>query len=475
MAGSSSGTDAGGRKLVFQVAGQFHEIDARGVREVIRVPHITRVPHGPEALAGIINLRGKPVPVLEMNRVLGGVEHATAAERKIIIYDRGEAVGLLVEDVLRLSAETTATPIKDLDKRLDGAFKFARRPASRRPAQSKGEAIADAGEERTALLTFSVAGQLYGLPLEHIREVAAVMTDDVTILPDTAAAVMGLLRLRDTVLPLVSLAALLGLDSEQTERVASRIIVVEHGGDLIALAVDGMDLIRRLPAAAIDAVPAVLQRGRGDAQIEAIGRVADEALLIAILSPEKLFGHQAVAGAIEHNTGAKPMNANPAKEETFEQFLIFQLSDEVYGLPIGSVDEVIRVPDEVTRVPGAPAFVMGIINLRGKPIPLIDQRDRFVVQSPGQTSKARAIIVTLGDLQAGFVVDSVSEVKAIASDALSAAPEFSSDRTEVFDRIAQIEADGRMILLIDPQELLTRAERDVVLAITGKEGVVTTP
>jgi len=169
------------------------------------------------------------------------------------------------------------------------------------------------------------------------------------------------------------------------------------------------------------------------------------------------------------------MNANPAKEETFEQFLIFQLSDEVYGLPIGSVDEVIRVPDEVTRVPGAPAFVMGIINLRGKPIPLIDQRDRFVVQSPGQTSKARAIIVTLGDLQAGFVVDSVSEVKAIASDALSAAPEFSSDRTEVFDRIAQIEADGRMILLIDPQELLTRAERDVVLAITGKEGVVTTP
>lgn len=474
MAGSSSGTDAGGRKLVFQVAGQFHEIDARRVREVIRVPHITRVPHGPEALAGIINLRGKPVPVLEMNRVLGGVEHATAPDGKIIIYDRGESVGLLVEDVLRLSAETTAAPIKDLDKRLDGAFKFARHPASRRPAQSKGEATAEAGEKRTALLTFSVAGQLYGLPLEHIREVAAV-TDDVTVLPDTAAAVMGLLRLRDTVLPLVSLAALLGLDGEQAERVASRIIVVEHGGDLIALAVDGMDLIRRLPAAAIDAVPAVLQRGRGEAQIEAIGRVADEALLIAILSPEKLFGHQAVAGAIEHNTGAKPMNANPAKEETFEQFLIFQLSDEVYGLPIGSVDEVIRVPDEVTRVPGAPAFVLGIINLRGKPIPLIDQRDRFAIQSPGQTSKARAIIVTLGDLQAGFVVDSVSEVKAIASEALSAAPEFSSDRTEVFDRIAQIEAEGRMILLIDPQELLTRAERDVVLAITGDEGVVTTP
>src|SRR5690606_37657055 len=145
-------------------------------------------------------------PVLEMNRVLGGVEHATTPDGKIIIYDRGESVGLLVEDVLRLSAETTAAPIKDLDKRLDGAFKFARRPASRRPAQSKGEAAAEAGEKRTALLTFSVAGQLYGLPLEHIREVAAV-TNDVTVLPDTAAAVMGLLRLRDTVLPLVSMAS----------------------------------------------------------------------------------------------------------------------------------------------------------------------------------------------------------------------------------------------------------------------------
>jgi purine-binding chemotaxis protein CheW len=157
-----------------------------------------------------------------------------------------------------------------------------------------------------------------------------------------------------------------------------------------------------------------------------------------------------------------------------QQFLIFQLGDENYGLPIGSVDEVVRVPSAVTRIPGTPAFVMGVINLRGKAIALIDQRARF--DTPVQaTAKARAIIVTLGTLQAGFVVDGVSEVKAVSSAALSAAPEFSSDRTDVFDRIAHIETDGRMILLIDPQQLLSRAERDIVAAIADDKTAVANP
>jgi len=169
------------------------------------------------------------------------------------------------------------------------------------------------------------------------------------------------------------------------------------------------------------------------------------------------------------------MMTAPETAEPLEQFLIFQLAEEHYGLPVGAVDEVIRVLGDVTRMPGAPAFVKGVINLRGKAIPLIDQRNRFDTETALQTTKPRAIIVTLGTLQAGFVVDAVSEVKAIAAKALSAAPEFSSEQTAVFDRIAHIEADGRMILLVDPQELLTRAERDMVAAVAVEKMVVADP
>ncbi|TCR69268.1 chemotaxis protein CheW [Rhizobium sp. BK376] len=474
MAGSSSAADVDRRRLVFRVGEHCHEIEASSVLEVVRVPHITRVPHGPEALAGIANLRGKPVPVLSMGRVLNGGDTSTRHDGKIIIYDHGGAVGLLVDDVLRLSADATATPLQGLNGLLDAAFKVARRPPVERAAQAGHEIEPKTSIQLTALLSFRVAGQLYGLPLDDVHEVAT-LAGDIAVIPNAAPAVIGLVPMRSSVLPLVSLASLLGIDGEQSTKEGARIVVVEHEGNIVGLVVDEMDVIHRLPSDAIDAVPAVLQRGRGDAQIEAIGRIAHSGLLISILSPEMLFGHHAVSQALDRDTGAKLMETTHESQDTFEQFLIFQLGDENYGLPISSVDEVVRVPKEVTRMPGAPEFVMGVINLRGKALPLIDQRSRFDTPASLQTAKARAIIVTLGNLRAGFVVDSVSEVKAISATALSAAPEFSSDQTDVFDRIAHIEADGRMILLIDSQELLTRAERDIVATIADEKTAVVDP
>ncbi|MBW6425128.1 chemotaxis protein CheW [Rhizobium sp. XQZ8] len=470
----SSAAGADQRRLLFQVGERRHEIDARLVLEVVRVPHITRVPHGPEALAGIANLRGRPIPVLSMERVLGGFKSIASHEGKIIVYDHAGAVGLLVDDVLRLSADAadaTAMPLQDLNGLLDTAFKATRRAPISRLAEMDSKIGTETRVRLTALLSFRVADQLYGLPLDRVREVAT-LTGDIAMIPTAEDAIIGLVPMRDSILPLVSLASLLGLDRGRSTGNGACIVIVEHEDDVVGLVVDDMDVIRRLADDAIDTVPAVLQRGRGNAQIDAIGRIADGGLLISILSPEKLFGHRAVTQAISQNTGARSMEKTAESEVASEQFLIFQLGDEHYGLPIASVDEVVQVPDDVTRIPGAPKFVMGVISLRGKAIPLIDQRTRFDLAALSQATKVRAIVVTLGALQAGFVVDGVSEVKAVSSAALSAAPEFSSERTDVFDRIAHIETEGRMILLIDPQELLTRTERDVVAAITDEKSMV---
>lgn len=466
MAISTSKVDAD-RRLVFQVGVRSYEIDARQVLEVVRIPPITRVPHGPQALAGIANLRGKPVPILSMDRVLNDVCDATSHAGKIIVYDHGGPVGLLVNEVLQLSADTQASPLKELNSLLDTAFKVARRAPVER-TKSAAHDVAVVTVKQTALLSFRVAGQLYGLPLDHIREIVP-LTRDISLFTDAAAAVIGFIPLRDSVLPLLSLASLLGIDDKKAIGESSPIIVVEQDREMIGLVVDEMDVICRLRDDAIDRVPNLLQRGRGDAQIEAIGRIGEDVRLISILSSEKLFGHHAVTQAIDQNSEAKPMETTGEQENAFERFLIFQLGDESYGLPIRSVDEVAGVPKDVTRMPGAPDFVMGVINLRGRAVPLIDQRTRFDTPSSTRAAKARAIIVNLGGLQAGFVVDSVTEVKAISSAALSAAPEFSSKRTDIFDRIAQIDSDGRMILLIDPKELLTRAERDIVEAIRDEK------
>jgi purine-binding chemotaxis protein CheW len=80
----------------------------------------------------------------------------------------------------------------------------------------------------------------------------------------------------------------------------------------------------------------------------------------------------------------------------------------------------------------------------------------------------RVIIVTIDGLQAGFVVDAVSEIITVPASALKATPQLAGDGRQLFDRVANIEREGRMILLIDPKALLDRAERDLLDALTAE-------
>lgn len=474
MEGSSK-ADQDGQQLVFRVEDQRYAIVAKQVLEVVKISHITRVPNGPQALLGIANLRGRPIPVLSMGQVLNGRKDAPAPDAKIIVYDHHGAVGLLVDDVLRLATDASSSAVADLPDRLDSAFKVPARVAVDKTRHSASAANRTDTELRhTTLLTFRVGAQLYGLPLEHVREVSHVTTAP-SALPNAVEAVLGVVPFRGGFLPIVSLASLLGLHDDRAAGADVKIIVINYAGRLLGLSVGAVDAIRRIPEHSIGNVPALLQRGGGEAQVEAIAR-ADDDQLISILTPTKLYTHRAVTDALGQTSGETAMETSSNDEErSTEQFLIFNLGDENYGLPIKSVDEVVRVPPDITRVPNAPQYVLGLMNLRGRALPLIDQRTRFDASMKAAGTGARAIIVQVGELHAGFVVDGVTEVASFAQHDLSGAPEFASEQTDVFDRIAYVSSGEKMILLIDPQALLSRAERDLVASLAdGKTAVANT-
>lgn len=464
MDGALPTTQADRRHLVFRIGSELHAIDAGRVLEVIRTPAVTRVPYGFAALVGIANLRGTPLPVVAVATFLGKQQNGA---RKVIVYDHGEPVGLLVDDVVRF--DTNDAPdrptVVDIAALLASAMVAPARPrpalARSLGAVDRSRVAAEVDRIRT-LLTFRAAGQTFGLRLDSVSEILA--WPDGLVTPANGKSFVGMTTYRDRALPIFMLAALLALpDAGST---ASRIVVVEYRGGLVGLAIDQIDAIRRLPESAIEPLPPVLVRSaESPAEIEAIGRVEGGRALVSILSAEKLFGNDALEQVVNSSGGEAPMPIE-ADDMEFERFLIFTLGEESYGLPITAVEEVIRLPDSITRLPNAPAFVSGIINLRGKALPLIDQRLRFEALSGGTTARPRAIVVTIDRLTAGFIVDGVSEVVAIPASALSVAPEFSDDRAAVFDRVAHIEALDRMILLVDPRELLSRAERDVVASLS---------
>ncbi|VAW35112.1 Positive regulator of CheA protein activity (CheW) [hydrothermal vent metagenome] len=138
------------------------------------------------------------------------------------------------------------------------------------------------------------------------------------------------------------------------------------------------------------------------------------------------------------------------------QLVTFRLGNEEFSVDILKVQEIIRLM-ELTRVPKAPEFIEGVINLRGKVIPVMDLRKRFGMPKAEDTSEARIIVVELASTTVGFRVDGVSEVLRLPADTVEPPPIMVSGvETEYIRGVGKL--DDRLIILLDVEKVLTEKD-----------------
>lgn len=143
--------------------------------------------------------------------------------------------------------------------------------------------------------------------------------------------------------------------------------------------------------------------------------------------------------------------------ESEEQLVVFELANEVYGVDIGRVQEIIRMTT-ITRLPRAPEFVEGVINLRGKVIPVVDLKKRFGLRDGEEARSSRIVVVDVGQQTLGMVVDGVSEVLRVAKGAIEPpSPVVTTIESDYIRGIAKLE--GRLIILLDLDKVLSWEER----------------
>ncbi|MFN8666477.1 MAG: chemotaxis protein CheW [Gemmatimonadaceae bacterium] len=148
------------------------------------------------------------------------------------------------------------------------------------------------------------------------------------------------------------------------------------------------------------------------------------------------------------------------------KYLTFYLASEEYGVEILKVHEIIGMLP-ITRVPRTPPFVRGVINLRGKVIPIIDLRERFGMAQDG-AEETCIIVVQVRGIQLGVVVDKVSEVLNIAEGDIEPTPSFGVDvNTEYLLGLAK--SEGRVRLLLDIDRVLSASEADSVQAASSDD------
>ncbi len=139
------------------------------------------------------------------------------------------------------------------------------------------------------------------------------------------------------------------------------------------------------------------------------------------------------------------------------QLVVFQLAAELYGVEISRVHEIIRL-QSVTRVPRAPAFVEGVINLRGKVIPVVDLRRRFSLPLSENTRASRIVVVEIGDQVVGIIVDAVSEVLRVNTGVIEPpSPVVAGIDSEYLEGIAKL--TDRLVILLDLDRVLAKEER----------------
>ena len=147
------------------------------------------------------------------------------------------------------------------------------------------------------------------------------------------------------------------------------------------------------------------------------------------------------------------------------EFLTFTLGSEEYGIDILKVQEI-RGYDTVTRIANSPAFIKGVINLRGIIVPIVDLRIKFNLGEPTYDPFTVVIILNIGKRVIGIVVDGVSDVIQMGAADLHQAPEFGSILdTRYIVGLGTVE--DRMIIVVDIEKLMTSAEMSLVEAASA--------
>jgi purine-binding chemotaxis protein CheW len=139
------------------------------------------------------------------------------------------------------------------------------------------------------------------------------------------------------------------------------------------------------------------------------------------------------------------------------QVVVCQLGRESYGLDIGSVYEIIRF-QECTAVPAAPPFVDGVINLRGRIIPVVDMASRFGLGRSATTNATRIIVAGTAGLRVGLVVDAVTQVLMVAEESVEPTPDVAAGFDSSYVRgIAKL--GDQLVILLDLGALFSEAVR----------------
>jgi|GEM_PF-283350 len=489
-----------GQLVTFTLDGVEFGLDIAKVQEITHRSNITQVPGSPSFVIGVLNLRGQIIPVID-SRLRFHLEPSelTSSTRVIVIDLAGQTTGLQVDavaEVVKLDdfslretpplvagvhseylagmvlAGSRLITLIDLDKILDSE-EFGQRESLMQNAAASGATLAwshgsegDSEEEvenDLPFVTFGLGKESFGINLERVEEIVELPA--ITKIPDAPEYVLGVICIRDKVLPLLNLFKMFNVEpspkNHKEHADNNMVILLTIGNAKLGFVVDCIQEIIRVRDKDLLPSPQTLQEDESN-RLEGVVMRSDR--MVSILKVIEILSHddQQKLASMSQNLGIQDIVDTESTSTEEISVIAFSIAKEVYGLELQEVREIIMV-GMITPVPRAPSFILGVLNLRGEIIPVIDLRARFGLEHQEATELSRIIVTPINSVFTGLIVDSVAEVKNIDKKLLEPPPKVTSIGANAY--ITEVaRTNTGVIFLLGLQQLLTESENRQLVA-----------
>jgi len=479
--------------VTFALAGEEFGVPIAVVKEIVRVPEITRVPRAPSFIEGVANLRGAILPIVNLReRFELPAQERTDDNRAVVIELGGKLTGLVVDqvsEVMQIPTDIIEPPppvlgtsvgveyLQGVAKLKEGKRLILLLQIDRVIPSIDAAGVTSHGAvqrietqvrtqnriEEEQMVSFRMAGEEYAVALSDVQEIIRV--PEISRVPGAPSFVEGVVALRNRLLPIVNLRKRFGMPTAEAND-DSRIVVINLGGVVTGLQVDAVSEVLSVPRDAIEATPRILSADQAG-QLRGVAKLEEGRRLLMlldaghVLSTEEI-GELATMSSAEQTPEVVDGGGDRRRGLDEEQFVSFRLQEEEFGVSIQQVQEIIWLP-EITRVPRAPYFVEGIVNLRGSVLPVVDMRKRFGMPEAKPTDSTSIVVVDVDNRKTGVIVDSVSEVLRISRDAIEPPPAVMGGVDTSFVKgVGKLEGGKRMVIILDLDRTLRLQEETAV-------------
>lgn len=462
--------------------------DIMDVKEIIRVPDITKVPNAPSYVEGACNLRGNILPIVDGRTRFSLVKKELDENSRVLVIDvEGKATGVVVDkvsEVMRVNTSDIEEPpeiVKNINSdylngvvKLDNGNRLVMLLDVVRALRTNSTVTdyKSTKEERTnrhnlvlnntgtepieeeQLVSFLLDKEEYAIGIMNVKEIIRV--PQIVKVPNCEAYIDGVVSIRNNLLPILNLRTYFGMEHLEVNDQA-RILVVDMGTFTAGIMVDKISEVLRVPSNIIQPPPKFsTQSGE---QLKGVAKLNNGKRMILILDSTKMISRDEISSFSDVHE-KQDLDADSSKTTNQildeEKLVTFKIEMEEYGVKIANVQEINRMT-EITKIPRAPYYIEGIVNLRGNVIPALDLRRLFMLSEKQVTDATRIIIVDLGGKRTGIVVDSVSEVLKFEKKLIEETPDILSSGidSDYIEGVGKLDDGKRMILILDISKVLS--------------------